>query len=614
MCGIFGCILKDGLAAPLIHSSLKLLEYRGYDSAGEATIDGGRLHLKKDSGKISEIHMRLDFDNLPGRVGIGHTRWATHGAPSKVNAHPHIDCLNQIAVVHNGIIENFEELKLELIDKGHTFVSRTDTEVVAHLIEENLKNGADFSQAFREALKRLKNLEEKGVISPPKRRNGVNLHIHTSESFSIFRSPTEAAWAGYKAGLEVIGINDHYTISGHKEFREACEILGLKSTFSIEAMAMSKEAKEAGERYNDPKNPGRVYLCGKGVVHDLRKGSSSERLLRSIRRAFRERCEKMTEKVSTLLSSIDSSLSLSFDEVLKLTPRGNVTERHVAQAIIETIRSKFPKEEDQKNLLERLIGEISDEDLSREDKLQNIVRSRLLKAGGPAYVEEPEEVFPSMERMVKLFRDYGAIPTYPVLGNPITEKEENLSVLFDELEDYGIYAVEVIPKRNTRKRLQEILQEAKKHGFPVFSGTEHNTKAVEPLLDEFSKDPEFLPVFKRGAYLLLGHHFLSEYCGKGYLREDGRLTFEDRKTGISFFSFVGKITWQDETLKWLREIGRENAYKVILGMYSLFASDELKELIVRRGFKVEEDIFKESRRKLMKSSKTTRREASLKKR
>ena len=165
MCGIFGCILKDGLAAPLIHSSLKLLEYRGYDSAGEATIDGGRLHLKKDSGKISEIHMRLDFDNLPGRVGIGHTRWATHGAPSKVNAHPHIDCLNQIAVVHNGIIENFEELKLELIDKGHTFVSRTDTEVVAHLIEENLKNGADFSQAFREALKRLKGSYALAVIS-----------------------------------------------------------------------------------------------------------------------------------------------------------------------------------------------------------------------------------------------------------------------------------------------------------------------------------------------------------------------------------------------------------------------------------------------------------------
>ena len=442
-----------------------------------------------------------------------------------------------------------------------------------------------------EALKELKRLEVEGVIPPPNRRIGVNVHIHTSESFSVFKSPTEAAWAGYRAGLEVMGINDHYTISGHAEFREACKILGLKATFSIEMMAMSEEAKKSGERYNDPKNPGRIYLCGKGVIHDLEAGSQSERLLKSVRRAFRKRCEKMTKKVNSLLSSIEPSLSLSFKDVLRLTPRGNVTERHVAQAVIETIRSRFPDEEDQKNLLEKLIGKISDEDFSREDKLQNLVRNKLLKAGGPAYVEEPEEAFPSIERVVRLFRDYGAIPTYPVLGNPITEKEKNLDSLFDELEEYGIYAVEVIPKRNTRERLQEILKEAERHGFPVFSGTEHNTKAQEPLLDGFSKDPEFLPVFRKGANLLLGHHFLSEYCGRGYLREDGRLTFEDRKAGISFFSFVGKITWPDETLKWLREIGRENAYKVILGMYTLFMGKEPKELIVKEGFKVSSEIL-----------------------
>jgi len=459
-----------------------------------------------------------------------------------------------------------------------------------------------------EALRELKRLEMEGAIPPPKRRIGVNVHIHTSESFSIFKSPTEAAWAGYRAGLEVMGINDHYTINGHKEFREACRILGLKATFSIEAMAMSEEAKESGERYNDPKNPGRTYLCGKGVIHDLEAGSASEQLLNSIRRAFRKRCEKMTEKVNSLLSSINPSLSLSFDEVLKLTPRGNVTERHVTQAIIETIRSKFPNEEDQKNLLEKLVGKISDEDLSREDKLQNLVRNRLLKAGGPAYVEEPEEAFPSIERLVNLFRDYGAIPTYPILGNPITEKEKDLGSLFDELEEYGIYAVEVIPKRNTRERLQEILKEAEKHGFPVFSGTEHNTKAPEPLLDEFSKDPEFLPVFRKGANLLLGHHFLSEYCGKGYLREDGRLTFENRKKGVSFFSFAGKIRWPDETLKWLREIGGENAYKVILGIYSLFSSEEPKELIIEKGFRVPSEVLQrmEANDKVFKDDETKR--------
>jgi glucosamine--fructose-6-phosphate aminotransferase (isomerizing) len=147
MCGIFGCILKDGTAAPLIHASLKRLEYRGYDSVGVATINNGEICLKKDQGKIDEVHRILNLDDLPGNVGIGHTRWATHGAPLKVNAHPHMDCTGQIAVVHNGIIENYSELKLELENSGHKFVSKTDTEVIAHLIEETLKKDPSLSLA-----------------------------------------------------------------------------------------------------------------------------------------------------------------------------------------------------------------------------------------------------------------------------------------------------------------------------------------------------------------------------------------------------------------------------------------------------------------------------------
>jgi glucosamine--fructose-6-phosphate aminotransferase (isomerizing) len=155
MCGIFGCILKTGKAAPTIHGGLKKLEYRGYDSVGIATIDNGKLFIKKDSGKIDEVHEIHNLDDLPGRLGIGHTRWATHGAPYQVNAHPHTDCNNQIAVVHNGIIENFTELKNELEESGHVFKSKTDTEVIAHLIEENLKKGLSFVDAVHKAVKRL---------------------------------------------------------------------------------------------------------------------------------------------------------------------------------------------------------------------------------------------------------------------------------------------------------------------------------------------------------------------------------------------------------------------------------------------------------------------------
>ena len=165
MCGIFGCILRTGEAASTIHGGLKKLEYRGYDSVGIATLDSGQLFIKKDSGKIDDVHKLHNLDSLSGRLGIGHTRWATHGAPYKENSHPHTDCNQQIAIVHNGIIENFLELKTELEELGHTFKSKTDTEVIVHLIEEKLKEDLPFVDAVRETLKRLEGSYAIAVIS-----------------------------------------------------------------------------------------------------------------------------------------------------------------------------------------------------------------------------------------------------------------------------------------------------------------------------------------------------------------------------------------------------------------------------------------------------------------
>jgi len=165
MCGIIGCILSSGLAAPILFSGLKRLEYRGYDSAGMATIYGGKLYLKKDSGKIDDINSRLNFMDMPGSLGIAHTRWATHGAPSRENAHPHLDCSGTIAVVHNGVIENFLELRRELEDRGHKFTSRTDTEVIPHLIEEGVKSGLNLYEAVLQAVRRLRGSYAIAVIS-----------------------------------------------------------------------------------------------------------------------------------------------------------------------------------------------------------------------------------------------------------------------------------------------------------------------------------------------------------------------------------------------------------------------------------------------------------------
>jgi glutamine---fructose-6-phosphate transaminase (isomerizing) len=167
MCGIFGCVLTEGNAASLIRSSLKRLEYRGYDSVGIATISDGKIYLKKDQGKIDEVNKILNLDDLPGSIGIGHTRWATHGAPLKVNSHPHADCTGEIMVVHNGIIENFMELKSELQNLDHKFVSKTDTEVMPHLIEETLKQNPklSFVDGVQASLKRLEGSYAFAIIS-----------------------------------------------------------------------------------------------------------------------------------------------------------------------------------------------------------------------------------------------------------------------------------------------------------------------------------------------------------------------------------------------------------------------------------------------------------------
>src|SRR6266566_2236194 len=156
MCGIFGCVLHDGSqAAPLIHAALKRLEYRGYDSVGEVTVDRDKLTVKKDSGRLEEVDAKYDLDDLPGPVGVGHTRWATHGRPVYENSHPLVDCKSRIAVVHNGIIENYLEIKRELEAKGHRFQSRTDTEVVPHLVEDYLSHGMSLEEAFRKTVNRL---------------------------------------------------------------------------------------------------------------------------------------------------------------------------------------------------------------------------------------------------------------------------------------------------------------------------------------------------------------------------------------------------------------------------------------------------------------------------
>lgn len=162
MCGIFGYIGQRD-AVPLVLAGLRSLEYRGYDSAGIAVVNNGDIDIRRCSGKLNNLEKLLGAEPLSGSYGLGHTRWATHGRPSEENAHPHQDCKGRIVVVHNGIIENYLELKRKLASEGHEFTTETDTEVIAHLIEKYFDGSLE--SAVLEAVKEIRGLFAFSVIS-----------------------------------------------------------------------------------------------------------------------------------------------------------------------------------------------------------------------------------------------------------------------------------------------------------------------------------------------------------------------------------------------------------------------------------------------------------------
>jgi glucosamine--fructose-6-phosphate aminotransferase (isomerizing) len=163
MCGIVGYV-GSREATPIVFEGLKRLEYRGYDSAGIAVLQDCKIEIRRDEGKLTNLGHLLETKPMRGRIGIGHTRWATHGKPSQANAHPHLDCTGQIVLVQNGIVENYRELRRSLRGSGHRFSSETDTEVIVHLIESYMKSGYDLETAVRMTLQQIKGAHAIGVL------------------------------------------------------------------------------------------------------------------------------------------------------------------------------------------------------------------------------------------------------------------------------------------------------------------------------------------------------------------------------------------------------------------------------------------------------------------
>jgi hypothetical protein len=263
--------------------------------------------------------------------------------------------------------------------------------------------------------------------------------------------------------------------------------------------------------------------------------------LARMRAALDRRNREMTEKVAALFRARLNADGPTWESVRRLTPRGNATERHVAWATLARLREwAAGRGISLSEAIADLCGAAPRADAD-DAALQIFLRSKLLKAGAPCFVCESEEAFVSVEELRRIFLAFGSIPTYPVLGNPVTSGERDIESLLNRLEATGFYAIEVIPHRNTRERLSEIVSTARRRWWPVFNGTEHNTPEARPLLDPFALDPEFEPWFRESTALLLGHQRSVALGREGYVGLDGRPSIADPRSRFEHFSQVGLL-------------------------------------------------------------------------
>ena len=291
----------------------------------------------------------------------------------------------------------------------------------------------------------------------------VNAHLHTPYSFSAFRDVADALDRAAAEGVKVVGINDFYSTDGYGEWQEGCAARGLFPLFGIEFISLNEEDQAAGLRVNDPNNPGRTYVSGKGLAYPVVLSGEPLRQLEAVKAEANAQVEKMCAKLNDWLKAQGCPVVLDFREIKENLTRGSIRERHLAKALRLAL---YP-------------------DAENPAKVENDLRSKLLKAGGPAFVPEDPKAFLPMATVQRIIEAAGGIPTYPFLGDDakgnFTDFEADLQKAADTLKKRGFHSVEFITTRNTTAVLEQYSAYLEDEGFIVTFGSEHNTPAMEPI-------------------------------------------------------------------------------------------------------------------------------------
>ena len=359
----------------------------------------------------------------------------------------------------------------------------------------------------------------------------VNAHLHTPYSFSAFSELTQALDMALAEGVSVVGINDFYTTDGYDAWATECKNRHLYPLFNIEFISLNEEDQKAGLRVNDPGNPGRTYLSGKGLSHPFKLAEPFATQLAEVRAEANEQVKKMCAKLNEMLHFINDDLNLDFNEICKDLTMGSIRERHLAKALRLKVYEVCNNNEAS---IQALLGKIFG---GRELKsavsdlagVENEIRGNLLKSGGAAFVPEDPKAFLPMKTVCDIILAAGGIPTYPFLADDAkggyTDFENNLEEVAGKLTERGFSSVEFITTRNDVVLLEKYASYLHNQGFVVTFGSEHNTPAMEPI-ELFARHgmpltDTLMRINYEGACVVAAHQHLVAQDLNGYVDARG---------------------------------------------------------------------------------------------
>ena len=359
----------------------------------------------------------------------------------------------------------------------------------------------------------------------------VNAHLHTPYSFSAFDNVNDALDRAVAENVKVVGINDFYTTAGYDEWYAGCMERHLYPLFNIELISLNEDDQKNGLRVNDPGNPGRTYISGKGLKYPFSLSEPYATQLADVREKSNEQVAAMCNKLNELLDANSIGFSLDFDWITKELTKGAIRERHLAKALRMKVYEAAENDPSRiKAIMQQLFGgvELKSSTTNIAD-VENEIRGNLLKAGGAAFVLEERDAFLSVATVSKIILNAGGIPTYPFLADDkngnYTDFENDLQRVAKELKKRGFHSVEFITTRNDVQLLEVYAEFLYNAGFVVTFGSEHNSPTMEPMeLFARSGTPltdKLMKINYEGACVIAAHQHLISEGKQGYVDKDG---------------------------------------------------------------------------------------------